>query len=74
LQNKAYHIAIKVKRNRATALAAPINGLMDGKIEESMSAAIDVKLTQNNNNKVIFEGTGIHAGLEVAGKVSELIM
>ena len=60
-------------RSKSTALASPILGLMDGRINESMSAKIDVVLMDRNKN-IIFSGTGRNAGLEIAGVVQELIV
>jgi len=74
MQNKMYEITIVAHRDHATSLASPILGLMEGRIEESMSARIDVKLTDLRNNKVIFQDTGRNAGLEVAGNINELFV
>lgn len=74
MQNKTYEIAIVAHRDHATSLASPILGLMEGRIEESMSATIKVKLTELKNNKVIFQDTGRNAGLEVAGNINELFV
>jgi hypothetical protein len=39
-----------------------------------MTSAIEVKLTDLKNSKIIFNDTGHHAGLEVAGKIEEIMM
>lgn len=72
LQNKNYTLEIRVKREAATALASPILGLMDGRIEESMNSLIEVKLTNRKSGKLIFNDVGRNAGLEVAGKIDEI--
>ena len=60
-------------RSESTSLASPIQGFMDGRIEESMTACIHVRLTERRTKTVIFEETGMHAGLEVAGDYERLL-
>lgn len=74
MQNKNYMLEIRVQREAATALASPILGLMDGRIEESMNALVEVNLTDRKTEKVIFNDIGRNAGLEVAGKIEEIII
>jgi hypothetical protein len=74
IENKKYRIEILARRTAATALASPIIGFMDGRIEESMTAALEVKLTDLKNKNVIFHDKGRNAGLEVAGKIGEIII
>lgn len=52
-------------------LVSPIQGNMTGKVNESMQATVEVQLRENG--KLLFEGTGRNAGLEVAGKVVRLV-
>jgi tocopherol cyclase len=73
MSNQQYKIEIIAHCRASTSLASPISGFMDGRINESMTAKIEIKLTDNSNNKIIFEDIGRNAGLEVAGKVEELI-
>jgi len=44
---------------------------MTGKVNESIAA--EIELTVRDGEKVIFEDTGRHAGLEVAGDISILM-
>lgn len=74
LHNKNYMLEILVRREAATALASPILGLMDGRIEESMNARVDVNLTDRKTGRSIFNDVGRNAGLEVAGKIEEIII
>jgi hypothetical protein len=74
MENPCYRIEIVAKRNEATELASPILGFMDGRISESMTAEIEVWLFDKKTQKTIFHDTGRNAGLEVAGKVEEIIM
>jgi len=74
MANNNYQLEILVRREAATALASPILGLMDGRIEESMNALVEVKLTDRQTGKIIFNDVGRNAGLEVAGKIEEIII
>jgi len=74
MQNKNYRLEILVRREKATALASPILGLMDGRIEESMNALLEVKLTDRKSGKTILNDNGRNTGLEVAGKIEEIMI
>ena len=73
MENKKHFLYILAKRKEATSLAAPIAGFMDARIEESMNAQIEVKLTNKKSNIVLLEDTGFSAGLEVAGNFKVLL-
>jgi hypothetical protein len=73
MENKKHSLYILAKREEATSLAAPIVGFMDARIEESMNAQIEVKLTNKKTNIVLLEDTGFSAGLEVAGNFKVLL-
>ena len=72
LENRNHQLAISACREAATSLASPIQGLMDGRIEESMTSSLEVLLTDRKTGLVILQDTGYHAGLEVAGEISEI--
>lgn len=74
MRNKKYLLEIFVRCEAATALASPILGLKDGRIEESMNACVEVNLTNRQSGKIIFKDTGRNAGLEVAGKIEKIII
>lgn len=74
MQNENYLLEINVQREAATVLASPILGLMDGRIEESMNSMVEVILTDRKTAKIIFSDFGRNAGLEVAGKIEEIII
>jgi tocopherol cyclase len=74
MQNKNFTLEIRTLREPSTALASPILGLMDGRIEESMNARIEVNLTDRKTGKTILNDVGRNAGLEVAGKIEEIII
>lgn len=74
MENKNYKLEILAHRDKATALASPILGLMDGRIEESMTAKTEVLLYDKRYKKIILDDTGRNSGLEVAGKIDEIMM
>ena len=51
IQNKNYQLEVRIKREASNSLASPILGLMDGRIEESMNARIEVNLTDRKTGK-----------------------
>ena len=73
LRHPKYILEIDADRSDSTSLASPIQGFMDGRIEESMTACIHIKLTERKSGSVIFEEVGEHAGLEVAGNYNKLL-
>jgi tocopherol cyclase len=74
MENKEHRIEILAHRKDATSLASPIMGFMDGRISESMTASIDVKLTDRKQGTILFEDTGHNAGLEVAGLTEQILI
>ncbi len=73
LENPKYHLEIHALRNESTELAAPIMGFMDGRIEESMEAEIKIILRSKKTGEIILQDLGKNAGLEVAGKIEEIL-
>ena len=74
MENARHRLEILAHRQEATALASPILGFMDGRVEESMTAEIEVRLLDKRNNTILLEDTGRNAGLEVAGQVEEIMV
>ena len=73
LENPKHHLEIRAIRSESTELASPIQGFMDGRIEESMEAQLHVKLTHKKTAEILLEDVGHNAGLEVAGKIEEIL-
>lgn len=73
LENKNYQLYVVAVRDTATSLASPIRGLMEGRIEESMSSIIEVSITDRKTGHEIFRDSGRNAGLEVAGSINEIV-
>jgi len=74
LENRQHHLSIHVRREAATGLASPIQGMMDGRIEESMTSSLEVLLTDKKTGQVVLNDTGRNAGLEVAGRIEEIVV
>jgi tocopherol cyclase len=74
MENKNFKLEILAHRETSTQLASPILGLMDGRIEESMTSLIDVQLFDKKNRSFLLNDVGRNAGLEVAGKVKQLTL
>ena len=74
MENKKYSLSITVHRDHATGLAAPVHGLMEGRIEESMNATLEITLTDLDKNRVMLKDTGRNACLEVAGDIEEIFV
>ena len=66
-------LEIHAHRSASTALASPMQGLMDGRIEETMTSVLDIRLKDKRKNKWILEDQGRNAGLEVAGQIEKII-
>jgi YbbR domain-containing protein len=49
-------------------------GLMDGRIEESMTSSMEVRLYDVAGNKLIFEDQSNHVAIEVAGNIPEILV
>lgn len=73
MENRNYLLEITATRDAATSLASPILGLMDGRIEESMTALTRVHLFDKKAKKTLLNDTGRNTGLEVAGAVQEIM-
>ena len=71
LKKGALQLDIDADQAPGADLKSPISGEMLGKVNESMKASIHVILQKNG--KVQFEGTGTHAGMEMAGDVGILL-
>ncbi|MBI4764386.1 MAG: hypothetical protein HY787_07260 [Deltaproteobacteria bacterium] len=74
MENGKYRLEVLVHREAATKLASPILGFMGGRIEESMTAKVEVRLFDKKSKQILLQDRGRNAGLEVAGQVKELIV
>ncbi len=72
IEKKDLLVEVVAERRAGTQLAAPIQGFMDGRIEESMTSEISILLTNEKSGQIIFRDRGFNAGIEVAGKIDEI--
>ncbi len=70
--NHYYRLEARALRDKSTPLASPLRGLMDGRIEESMTCEVSIVLTDRKNERIIFSGTGRNSSIEVSGPVETL--
>lgn len=73
LHNPQYRLEIIAQRDQATALAAPLRGHMEGRIEETMNGVIHLIVRDRKKGSLLLDTSGSHAGLEVAGQIHEIL-
>lgn len=73
LRNRHHILRLAAPADRATSLAAPVRGLMDGRIEESMTSVISLTLTESDTGRVIFSGKGRNGSVEISGDINTLL-
>jgi tocopherol cyclase len=74
MENTKHRLEILAHREASTGLASPISGFMDGRIEESMTTKIEVQLYDKKSKKLLLDDVGRNTCLEVAGKVSDVLV
>lgn len=74
MENGNYRLEIFTHRDHATALASPILGLMDGRIEESMTAKTEVRLFDKKAKLFLLNDSGRNTAVEVAGNIKEIFI
>lgn len=70
-KDRRYRLEITGEQAPGAKLVSPIIGEMTGKVNESMQGKLHVRLFEKE--RLIFEGNGCNAGLEIAGAVEELL-
>jgi tocopherol cyclase len=73
LENPDYRLDISAHQKIAGKLKAPVNGLMERYIKESIDSDVEIRLS-NHSNSVIFAGAARRSGLELVGNPESLIM
>jgi hypothetical protein len=71
--NRIGTLSITAPVDAATGLAAPVRGLMDGRIEESMTSVITLTLTERGTDRVLFSGKGRNGCIEIFGDTASLV-
>jgi hypothetical protein len=70
-KDRTYRLELTGIQAEGADLVSPVSGDMKGKVNESMQGKIQVKFFKKGN--LIFQGTGKNAGMELAGKLEELL-
>ncbi len=72
VQNRRYTLEIDAQRRGGGLLRAPMRTAMLARVLESLTAEVEVCLTERKSGRVVFAGAGRHAGLEVGGQALPL--
>jgi len=72
LTNRRFSLSIRAHQKTAGKLKAPVNGLMERYIKESIDSDVDITLV-SQSGKPIFSGSAFRSGLELVGKPEALI-
>jgi hypothetical protein len=74
LSSKKHRLEIEAAKSKGAELKSPVLGAMEGRLLESITSQIHVKLykTEKKKEDLIFEGTGRNAGLEIGGEIEKL--
>ncbi len=68
-----YQLEINAQRANGGLLKAPYRVGMLERVVESLTASVEVRLINLTRDKVVFQGKGRYAGLEVAGHLDPLL-
>ena len=72
LHNRTHRLSIQASRKKGVILQAPTTIEMDRRIIETLDAHFDIRF-ETKGGELIYEGSGLHAGLEVVGDIQKLI-
>ena len=72
MENRDYIFKMTAPLDKATGLAAPVRGLMDGRIEESMTAEISLRISEKRNGKTVLDDHGRNTCIEISGDTNTL--
>ena len=72
LKSKTFKLEVNAFKINPIKLKSPEQGEMIGRILESLQSEIRVKLIDRKLKKVIFEGLGKNAGIDIGGEVSHI--
>ncbi|MDX9728619.1 MAG: tocopherol cyclase family protein [Bacteroidales bacterium] len=72
-RSRRYTLRLASTIDTPTSLASPVRGLMDGRIEESMTSVINLTLTDSDNGRVLFSGNGRNGSVEISGDIRTLL-
>ena len=75
IEFRTRHITLRLAApvDKATSLAAPVRGLIDGRIEESMTSVINLTLSETSTGLVVFSGEDRNGSIEISGESKTLM-
>ncbi len=73
LANRTHRLMLEAARSEGGLLHAPYRIDMLQRVTESLTATIAVRLLELKSERVLFEGLGRHAGLEINGKIQQIV-
>lgn len=73
--NRNYRLTVFAKRTAGGILHAPYETKMLERVSETLNSKVDIQLFKktDKNDTLIFKGTGIAAGLDVNGKLHQIV-
>ena len=71
--SRTHRLELVATRNEGGLLHAPYRSDMLQRVTESLTVAIAVRLIELKNQRVVFDGTGRHAGLEINGQIQQIV-
>ncbi|MCF8259402.1 MAG: tocopherol cyclase family protein [Melioribacteraceae bacterium] len=73
VHDKKHILIANAERTKGGLLHGPYENEMTQRVSESLDSKIKVKLVDRKSGKIIFEGEGKHAGLDINGKLEEIV-
>ncbi|MBZ0295236.1 MAG: tocopherol cyclase family protein [Anaerolineae bacterium] len=73
LVDSHYRLELQADHAEGGLLKAPIRTEMHRRVHETMQSSVAVRLSDRHSRRVIYEGNGLNAGLEVYGDTQKLI-
>lgn len=76
MEDRNFRLDIIATKSDTGKLASPQNGLMKGKVDESISAKVEFSLLKfgDGRKKLVYKGYGRNTGLEVMGNMEEILI
>jgi len=71
-RNRNHILNVSAPAGMATPLAAPVKGMMGGRIEESMTSVITITLTETDSGRTVYNGEGRNGSIEISGDIQTL--
>jgi len=73
ISDRKYKIQIAAERTIGGQLHAPYENEMLERVSESLDGKVKIILTEKRYDKILFNGSGLHAGIEANGNLDEIV-